>query len=88
MKLFRVLFKTVLLGWLFISSNHLSADQKKTIDFQGMQQKIMEISEADKNTVVANKSLQDSKSQEIEKTLPSIVPSANKNRNQLSPTLK
>ncbi len=78
MKLFCLLFKTVILSWLFISSNHLSADQKKTIDFQGMQQKIMEISEADKNTVVANKQLQDSKSQEIEKTLPSIVPSANK----------
>ena len=78
MKLFGLLFKTVILSWLFISSNHLSADQKKTIDFQGMQQKIMEIPEADKSTVVANKSLQDSKSQEIEKTLPSIVPSANK----------
>lgn len=78
MKLFGLLFKTVILSWLFISSNHLSADQKKTIDFQAMQEKIMEISEADKNTVVANKQLQDSKSQEIEKTLPSIVPSANK----------
>lgn len=78
MKLFGLLFKTVILSWLFISSNHLSADQKKTIDFQAMQQKIMEIPEADKNTVVANKQLQDSKSQEIEKTLPSIVPSANK----------
>ena len=78
MKLFCFLFKTVILSWLFISSNHLSADQKKTIAFQAMQQKIMEIPEADKNTVVANKSLQDSKSQEIEKTLPSIVPSANK----------
>lgn len=78
MKLFCLLFKTVILSWLFISSNHLSADQKKTINFQGMQEKIMEISEVDKNTVVANKQLQDSKSQEIEKTLPSIVPSANK----------
>ncbi len=78
MKLFGLLFKTVILSWLFISSNHLSADQKKTIDFQAMQEKIMEIPEADKNTVVANKQLKDSKSQEIEKTLPSIVPSANK----------
>ena len=53
MKLFCFLFKTVILSWLFISSNHLSADQKKTIAFQAMQQKIMEIPEADKNTVVA-----------------------------------
>lgn len=77
MKLFCLSFKVFILSWLFISSNFVAADQKKTIDFQAMQKNIVEISEAEKNTLVADKSAQNSKASEVEKTLPVIAAPAN-----------
>jgi len=76
-KLFCLSFKVFILSWLFISSNFVAADQKKTIDFQAMQKNIVEISEAEKNTLVADKSAQNSKASEVEKTLPVIAAPAN-----------
>nr|WP_244072489.1 alginate export family protein [Nitrosomonas sp. PY1] len=66
---------------LFISSNHAASDQKKSIDFQAMQQDIVQIvqaNSANKNATADKKSSQDAKSAEVEKSLPTIVPAANK----------
>lgn len=78
MKLFCFLFKAFVLSWLFISANFVAADQKKAIDFQAMQQNIVEVSEAARNALVADKLAQNSKASELEKTLPAIVPPTNK----------
>ena len=81
MRLFGLFLKTALLSAPFISSSHAASNQKTSIDFQAMQQSIVQIvqaNNADKSTTIDNKSSQDSKSAEVAKSLPTIVPPANK----------
>lgn len=81
MRLFGLFLKTALLGTPFISSSHAASDQKTSIDFQAMQQSIVQIvqaNNADKSTTIDNKTSQDSKSAEVAKSLPTIAPPANK----------
>jgi hypothetical protein len=77
MRLFGLFLKTALLSTPFISSSHAASDHKTSIDFQAMQQSIVQIvqaNNADKSTTIDNKSSQDSKSAEVAKSLPTIVP--------------